>query len=567
MLLVRLFTIILLIIAIILVCILLWKTTHHKIEPFSAHPNVILDLNSLLSCSVEEDKDFNISKLTQEEIIYNPRYSSDKIVYIMDGTLTPYQNLSHFRYTNKSIECLHNKTFLCNTKLNKINLLESPIRMIGSGIFQTNLNLNDNSAFYISNQSNSPDKKITIVLYDEVVHQIVTDAAKSKNKSNEHWKAFYDIVNSYNDTDKDAQIIETKEDGTYKQLNEALLYDLLNDSKIIGSNTEEVFKIFIYMCLGIDNSTFKMFKTEKDNWTTDDIKKTFRIVYYKDILYSTDLARWRCKYITEDNATDADDIVKASCIFHDLDSSAKNEDGSNKKKYMSVVDIFILYILQQMILTDYVSKEYSETSLFIKINYSGIIQNIVNNKTEIQSLITGFLDKIASGSDLEKHYNSLLKSTRLNFKHACNTKCDIKLGTDGSLLPCPEFKPKPIFNCEKFTNYREGFQSNSNATTAAYNCKRTCLLVKGDKELSMEICKDYDMRADLYYSDHLLYESERFDRLTTIIRELTLNFDDFIGSEISYAQKFLDNKVQLSKQVCDKLVGLSDVKDCDACKL
>ena len=45
------------------------------------------------------------------------------------------------------------------------------------------------------------------MLYDDVIKQIVNDAAKSNNKSNEHWKSFYDIVNSYNDADIDAQLI------------------------------------------------------------------------------------------------------------------------------------------------------------------------------------------------------------------------------------------------------------------------------------------------------------------------------------------------------------------------
>ena len=567
MLFVRLLTIILLIVAIILVCVLLWKANHNQIETFSYHPNLILDLNSIISCS--DNQEFEISDFKQTEIILSPEYTSDKLVFIMDGTLTPFQQLEHFSFKDKSIECLHNKTFLCNTKLKKINLLESPIRMIGSGIFHKNLNLNDDSEFYISKQSKSPDNKIIIVLYDEVIKQIVEAATKSKNKSSTHWKAFYDIVNTYNDEDANKEEI-VKKDGT---INEDLLYKLLNDSQLIASNKAEVFKIFIYMCLGVDNSSFKMFKYDNENkpdnvddaeWTIDDIKKTFRVVYYKDVLYTTDLARWRCNYIT---AEKADDIVKASCILHDLDSSAKNDDGSNKKKYMSVIDIFILYILQQMILTDLREDEYTEVSPFIKLHYSGIIQNIINNKTELQSLVTGFLDKKTTDSELKKHYAAILHSTRVDFSHTCDKKCGIKLGDDGSILPCPNFKTKPVFNCETFTNYsREGFQSNSNSeTTSANNCERTCLKVKGTKELSMEICKDYEMRPDLYYSENLLYESERIDRLTTIIKELSLSFDDYIEEELTYAQKFLDNKVQLSKQVCKKLIGLSDIDNCPAC--
>ena len=492
MLFVRLLTIILLIIAIILVCVLLWKANHNHIETFAYHPNLILDLNSMISCSVDED--FDISDLKQTEIIFNPRYSSNKVVFIMDGTLTPYQQLTHFSYKDKSIECVHNKTFLCNTKLNKINLLESPIRMIGSGIFHTNLNRNDDSEFYISNQSKFPDKKITIVLYDEVIKQIVDAATKSTNKSSTHWNAFYDTVNTYNDDDANKEKI-VKKDGT---INEDQLYAFLNDSKIMASNKAEVFKIFIYMCLGVDNTSFKMFKYDDENkpdnvddaeWTTDDIKKTFRVVYYKDVLYTTDLARWRCNYITEDNAKDADAIVKSSCILHDLDSSVKNDDGSNKKKYMSVIDIFILYILQQMILNNLREDKFTEPSQFVKLHYSGIMQNIINNKTELQSLVTDFLDKMTTGSELEKHYAAILQSTRDDFSHTCDKKCDIKL-EQGLRPSCPKFTPKPVFNCETFTNYsREGFQSNSNSettsvnseTTSANNCGRTCLKVKGKK--------------------------------------------------------------------------------------
>ena len=65
MLFVRLLTIILLIIAIILVCVLLWKANHNQIETFAYHPNLILDLNSIISCSVNEE--FDISKLTKKK--------------------------------------------------------------------------------------------------------------------------------------------------------------------------------------------------------------------------------------------------------------------------------------------------------------------------------------------------------------------------------------------------------------------------------------------------------------------------------------------------------------------
>tara|TARA_B110001469_G_scaffold127719_1_gene150020 strand:- start:2601 stop:4301 length:1701 start_codon:yes stop_codon:yes gene_type:complete len=565
MLIIRLLTIILLIIAIILVCVLLWKANRNQIDNFSVHSNLILDLNSIISCS---NKKINISDLTKKEIIYNPRYSSDKVVFIMDGTLTPYQQLTHFSYKKKSIEFVHNKTFLCNTELNKINLLESPIRMIGSGIFHTNLNLNDNSEFYISNQSKSPDNTIVIVLYDEVITQIVdaaAAAAKSENKSSTHWETLYDIVNTYNN--KDSKLIETNDDGSYK-INEEVLYKLLTDSKIIGSEKteKEVFKNFIYMCLGINNTTFKMFKTEKTAWTTGEIKTTFRVVYYKDVLYTTDLARWRCQYLTEDNA---DDIVKASCILYEDDSN-KNEDGSKKKLYKSVVDIFMLYIMIQMRADNEVSDDFFETSLYFKLNYEDAIRNLINDKTKVQKLVTGFLSNIAKGSTLEKYYSSILKSTDILFKHSCSQKCNIQRGSDGSRLSCPDFKPKPVFNCETFTNYtREDFQSNnnSNSTTSANKCNRTCLLAKGkESTLSMEVCKDYEMRSDLYYSDILLYEHERFDRLTTIIRALTSNFDNYIANEMLYAQKFLDNKIQLSKSVCDKLIGLSEVDGCVACK-
>ena len=96
-----------------------------------------------------------------------------------------------------------------------------------------------------------------------------------------------------------------------------------------GTREFKLFKPLFYLCDAEDGS-YEKGEVNSDSgfkeYSDDDLENSFRIVYYKDVLFSTDLAYWRCNIFNRIRSEEQDDVgttvfeytriyIKILCIF------------------------------------------------------------------------------------------------------------------------------------------------------------------------------------------------------------------------------------------------------------
>ena len=326
------FPIIIIIVLVISIVVLLFLINNDISEYFSvkSNPKSIFGIKCLVKDIDPKKKDIPEFKL---ELIDCNADTCGEITYIMDNTFMLFKKLKKINFIDKNIEALHNKTFFDCEKLEEVNLLKNPLRIIGSDVFRDNLNIIDDSQQKEARFLVSPPKpgdftdkyrnvisdKITIVLFDDTITHL-----------NEEFNMYKQMTSSAGSTTTSAQYSKL-DIGGYSTIDITegqevfdfiMKINKLQNEASKDTKKAEQFKNLIFFCLGIDKDVLDKFKIYKDfpedgknNVYSDlEISKTFDIVYYKDILYTTDMALWRYHYTKKpESGSSLDPIIDMCC--------------------------------------------------------------------------------------------------------------------------------------------------------------------------------------------------------------------------------------------------------------
>ena len=466
---------------------------------------------------------------------------------------------------------------------------DTVIDTIGSNIFSDNLGLvNEDkdadverriamSLFEANESGNIPEKnideKIKVVIYPETIialSQHYNDLKKQTSRTNSASNPILETLD-FDDLEDNEEIDMQIYDFIYNTE-----YDESDDNK--PSN----FKELLFYCLGvdkqlIDNGNFKIGKTEIEpdtsetrefklfkplfhlcdaedesyekgelnsdsdsgsgfeEYSDDDLENSFRIVYYKDVLFSTDLAYWRCNIFNRIRSEEQDDVGTTSslsipeyiskyCVFSDY-----KEDMI----YLSFINIIekIAEVKGQLLLLTNVNKydRLSEEVLIIK------------NKNELSRLVAyyesfknSFLEPEASSELLNLSYlmQSFSDTTicEPNDDNNCVHKVK-KINQDGMIISPLDFIEQdyiedihPPYPSPQVTECSEGFIGAREHFFNRDPCPEQCTpflleFTTNGKTEKMHILIDENISVDKYFS---MYGKTEYERLKLLYLNIKL---------------------------------------------
>lgn len=287
----------------------------------------------------------------------------------------------------------------------------------------------------------------------------------------------------------------------------------------------------IYHSLGISednmkNNTVKIYKNESTPYNNAELLQIFDVIYYKDMVYTTDFAKWRVKYMNKDEINieqrEGDKLILTNSKIQDLltkktgfetkstiSASLNNEYLENEKDLHSLFNIYMKYL-----------NSFTNVSLLQNNNKS--LEQIKLEIENFKKIIEGSKTKLKN-----RNYNSfftIIDYNSINYpksdencpnKQPCNDSISFPFKTESS-LSCSYKYIEPKCNIEP------EFSIDSN-----YTIDTPCLSVT------------YDI--DKYYSLYKYSEYQRLLRYWYIIRKLNneLDSDDRLKEENILAEEFL----------------------------
>ena len=490
------------------------------------------------------------------------------VTYIMDYTFSLFRNLEIINFINKDIEILHSRTFSGCEHLKEVSLLHNPLRMIGSELLRDNLNVIDDESdisnlklkFSISipTHENNDTKykniisdKITIVLFDETIEHINQQLEMNNKQITTHSTKQLDIglttpINLENELEIYKFIIHT-------------------DSLRTSVSNKDKYKQLVYFCLGIDIDlfdNFRMYLDDNNEYSPELIQKHFEFVYYKDIIYSTDMGVWRSQFVENnmyvDSTSPKDDIIDICCLDTDntdrfVCSNSNLLKQISNTRYVPIIEIYKFLFglmlvnsdfnldniyLDQLVESDFSNVIYPEPlpeslNQNSKLVEKAIVEhNIDIFKTIIYEIkcVLNFLNShlsyvkqkaLTKDNKLRKFvlvYHNLIKHFNLLDKNVY-TKCGDSIN---SCNPPPKnyivgctgtdtFKREPIKQTDPLCTISViDIPGSSSPDTPGNN--------DGNLIKCISVCKKYNLDPEFNYSIYILSESDRFSRLAVLIQ-------------------------------------------------
>jgi hypothetical protein len=449
--------------------------------------NYIFDIKE----RIDEDKILcDIEVYNYDSGISEKYKTNDKIKYILDGTFSYTPNLICISFKNENIQALHSKTFSNTPRLEQVDLSGNNIKLIGSDIFIDNIGLSKknqieeeaNHRFVIDlpNVTNISDK-IMIVLYPETIIRLASENLIQK----------YNIgyqLSDINYENLDSENIETQinyfinsyindlSPSDFKKMILVLLgaNDKLINNKIkIGKLNNRDKKL-----CDCDNSvqlkcTEIITDSENGFEEYDEIafKNSFRVVYYKDIFFETDIAYWRCKFTDCDKTNKNLDPVQTSQSTQRLNTTQSTDPMSTtssnvENTYLENNESITKYSLYSYNYKDNCFRHMSFIELFEQLQYLKRLLEYTqqpNTYTELPREIKFLLNE------------GLLKKDITNTREALTTFVNSNLYIDKNILRIFSREDTDICNsesCKKILpSYNEtGLKSKSEEFDMNYEC-------------------------------------------------------------------------------------------------
>ena len=240
---------------------------------------------------------------------------NDYFKYISDYTFSKNSNIEELEFKNQLLRSIHSKSFYGLEKLKSLDLSgNNDLRLIGSDVFKNNLggqmDLLENKEFILTTpfERNTLEQvtlrdKIMIVVYPETLFRIAT--VHNEIYENTQTPTFTDSISS-SSTDSSWSI--SNDLNTVDDVRDMIIYNYIYEVIPSLESSPEKYKTVVLDLLGVNiniinqnkftisRKTRGQNKENREELTDQDYVNNFRIVYFKDIFFETDLAYFRTKY-------------------------------------------------------------------------------------------------------------------------------------------------------------------------------------------------------------------------------------------------------------------------------
>jgi hypothetical protein len=600
-------------IVLIILGVFIFMLNTNIIEDFTTDP-VLFNIKSFL-----DDPNKNI-KCTKTSFRYPPvgneAVMTDTVKYIMDSNLVYLPNIKGFTMMYQdTLNELHSKIFLSSESLQNVSLMGCGSINItdyldGINVFGSDLFLNNLGKRKPQNERPQPEiHRLALNLYEEVE----SDGTTIKQIPYEKKKmiivypdtmirlvSLYDELNNSSTSTTQATTTQAAPNLTFEQLNSGIIDDKIYNFLYETNFSDTEFKTLLFRILGVEEDLLDKFeigktefKTNPDGTTStnryDDLivnnvkpcnenfglydtesgfieysdavlSNNFRFVYYKDVLFSTDLAYWRTsiynKLVEQSQLVTTNAIATTSSInipIHISRYSVYSSEDNMMVSFVTLLKGITEFKHQIKILGNMNRYDNLGTEVLIKQN-----KNKLNEKIgKYNQLVLKYSNDSSLVQSGELIDLSEIITNVINAEYDCSN-CETKMtqiDQNGVLIPPNDYSiPEYVSNiyppypeatqivCNTTTSVcTEGFQSNT-CDCESYQLSYT---FDGRRE-NMYVLVNGNINIDSYESMYLSNETDRFKLLKLNISLFNPYTPVNAGDKfIEYAQLFHNIPTQL----------------------
>lgn len=510
-------------------------------EPFQTAEERIFNIYSLFSNNNELNCDLTRYIFPKE----NSENQHNYFKFLLDNNFTLFKELTHITFEHQQIKHLHKQTLNELPKLNYVSFHGNQINMISGDILINNLgNPNNqggnNRKFVISLPDND---KLSIICYENIFERL-------KNLNLDE----YDLLANINFSNV--------------ELSERLIYNFLYNN--VRTETPTYLRKLIARVLGVGealiNSNSPNFTLCRKNDRGDVIEipdneliSKIKLVYYKDILFTTDLAHWRINVfnsITIPMSRQTSNEMRFITRYG-LYSSFTLEDGSLQNEYLS-----ILHIMLEIIETN---ERINVLNNLLSIHTGDTENEEYNREITLKRRRITHLVNLMDNININNYDipANILQYFNINYINQCNliSNCESirpSRNSNGEII-IPDYARElqpPNFNtnhdfltiddCQGSFNLPNRRSSVPNTLD---NCPCNLYVLDFESENGLmqqtTLLSQIDPTIDTFYSLHHIDEEFRHKHLTDIIRLFTLsNNNVYVTNMIEFANLFMAIPVQ-----------------------